>query len=199
MSAQKRPGEVYTKKNINLILKHISKRCPTGIRNRAIVGILHGSGIRCQEMLDLYPGDLDTTSGKIIIKNGKGGKYRTVGISQSNLSLIDLWLNKRRELNFNGNKRLFCTLQGGPMSSAYIRGYLARLSKKIEAKTGEKLRLHAHGLRHTMASELVAEGFSLLEIQGQLGHSSPVTTSRYLHHIAPGALINKMYARQGVL
>jgi site-specific recombinase XerD len=77
-----RPGEVYTKNEINIILKNISKRCPTGIRNRAIVGLLYGSGVRCQELIDLYPSDVDVSTGRVTVKNGKGSRYRVVGLPE---------------------------------------------------------------------------------------------------------------------
>ncbi len=57
------------------------------------------------------------------------------------------------------------------------------------------MRVHAHGLRHTCAAELAAEGKPLL-IQRQLGHSSLVTTSRYLDHIAPQDVIGAMRGRE---
>lgn len=195
----KRPGENYSKDEVNMILKHISKRCPTGIRNRAIVGLLFGSGIRCQELLDLYPGDIDITSGRITIKNGKGSKFRVVGMPEQISASIQLWLNQRKVLRHNGNKPLFCTLKGGQMQSSYIRSFFGRLGKRIEAKTENKLRIHSHGFRHSMASSLLKEGFNIVEIQQQLGHSNLGTTARYLQKIAPETLINSMYARQGVL
>jgi len=195
----KRPGEVYDKAQVNLILKHISKKCPTGIRNRAIVGLLYGAGIRCQEMLDLFPGDVDLITGRITIKNGKGGKYRIVGLPEQIGALIQLWIDKRKSLGINGNKPLFCTLKGGKMQSAYIRGFFARLTKRIEVKTQETVRIHAHGFRHSMATALLKEGHDILTIMQQLGHSNLGTTQRYLQRIAPEKLVNDMHNRKGVL
>lgn len=86
---------------------------------------------------------------------------------------------------------VFCTLQGEPMETAYVRALLPRLA----LKAGIEKRVHAHGLRHTHAAELAREGTPLNLVQAQLGHSSLATTDRYLRHIAPEELVRAMKAR----
>lgn len=200
MKEQRRlPGETYSKDEINLILKNISKRSPTGIRNRALVAVLYGAGLRISEALDLMPNDINFSTGEVTVKNGKGNKFRIVGLPEQLISMVQLWIEKRKTLGFNGNRRLFCTHKGGPMSSAYIRGFFGRLGRKIEDRTENKIRIHPHGFRHSMATTLLNEGFNVLEIQDQLGHSNLGTTAKYLKRIAPQELVNKMYSRTGVL
>jgi site-specific recombinase XerD len=77
------------------------------------------------------------------------------------------------------------------MSDAYIR----RLLKRLAAKAGIDKRVHAHGLRHTHAAQLRAEGIDIAIISRQLGHSSITTTARYLDHLAPRAVIETMRSR----
>ena len=99
--SKKLPGEVYTKEQINLILKSISKRCPTGIRNRALIVTLYGAGARISEALDLTPNDVNLDTGRITIRCGKGGKYRIVGIPESLCGIIQIWMEARGRLGIH--------------------------------------------------------------------------------------------------
>ena len=89
----------------------------------------------------------------------------------------------RRELaGRNGwkNGKLFCTLDGTPVSDDYVRMLLRRLA----AKAGIEKRVHPHGFRHSFAVELEAEGVPVTVISKLLGHSSIAVTSRYLDHLS---------------
>ena len=74
------------------------------------------------------------------------------------------------------------------MSDAYVRVMMKRLA----ARAGIDKRVHAHGLRHTHAAQLRAEGVDIAIISRQLGHTSITTTARDLNHLAPMALIEAM-------
>ena len=108
------------------------------------------------------------------------------------MAVIQLWLDKRASLGFSGRQRLICTLQGKPVSSRYVRGLLPRLA----AKAGIEKRVHAHGLRHTHASELASEGTPVHLNQQQLGHSNLSTTDRYIRQLAPQEVVDAMQKRK---
>ena len=91
----------------------------------------------------------------------------------------------------NGHATLFCTLQGKPLKSSYVRTLLPRLAQKA----GIEKRVHPHGLRHTHAYELMMEGVPVPIIQQQLGHTSLAATDRYVAHLAPVDVIEKMQSR----
>ncbi len=76
------------------------------------------------------------------------------------------------------------------MAAAYVRVVLKRLA----ARAGIEKRVHAHGLRHTHAAQLRAEGVDII-ISRQPGHASITTTARYLDHIAPRAVIEAIRSR----
>jgi site-specific recombinase XerD len=78
------------------------------------------------------------------------------------------------------------------LKPTYVRGLLPRLA----AKAGIEKRVHAHGLRHTHAAELMREGVALNVIQKQLGHASVAVTSAYLDHIAPREVVETMKKRE---
>ena len=67
--------------------------------------------------------------------------------------------------------------------------------KRLAARAGIDKRVHAHGLRHTHAAQLRAEGIDIAIISRQLGHASISTTARYLDHIAPTAVIDAIRNR----
>lgn len=77
------------------------------------------------------------------------------------------------------------------MSRSMVREMLLRCARR----TGIRKRVHPHGLRHTMAYELLMEGVPIPVIQRQLGHASLQTTDTYLSHIAPKQVLEFMTAR----
>ena len=74
--------------------------------------------------------------------------------------------------------------------------YARSLVKRLGAKAKIEKRVHAHGLRHTHAAQLLAEHTSIGIIFKQLGHSSIATTAKYLDHIQPQAVIDVMRSRE---
>lgn len=187
----KLPVEPLSEDEVMRLLNAPSNRAPTGIRNRALIVLLWRAGLRVSEALALMPKDLDCKAGTIRALRGKGCKARTVGIDPEAWAIIQRWLDKRKQLGISGHRSLICTLNGGPMNKSYVRSLLPRLARKA----GIGKRVHAHGLRHTMAVELRQEGVDVGIISKQLGHSSIATTARYLDHIAPQAVIDAMAKR----
>jgi integrase len=108
------------------------------------------------------------------------------------MAIIEIWLQERRDRGLNGRQPLICTLSGGAVHPTYVRVLLRRLA----SKAGIEKRVHPHGLRHTHAAELAAEGIPVNVIQKQLGHSSLAVTSRYLDHIAPAEVVNLIRRRE---
>ena len=189
---RKLPPEPLSADEVKRLIKQPSGRAPTGIRNRALLVLLYRGGLRCSEALALRPKDLDIDAGTVRVLHGKGDKSRLVGLDAGAMAIIQVWLDKRASLGFNGRQRLICTLQGKPVSSRYVRSLLPRLA----AKAGIEKRVHAHGLRHTLASELSAEGVPLPLIQSQLGHANLSTTDRYIRGLAPQEVVDAMKKRE---
>ena len=163
----------------------------TGCRNRALIAVGWRAGIRISEAIALCPKDIDRGSGSIRILHGKGDKAGTVGIDAEAITLIDGWVKTRDSLGLAADATLFCTLEGGRLSDRYVRNLMTRLGKSA----GIAKRVHYHGLRHTMAGELAAEGVSMDVIQAQLRHSNLQITSRYIARINPANLVARMSKR----
>ncbi len=188
---KKYPAEILTDDEVCRLIRGCSNRAPTGMRNRALIVVLYRGGLRISESLALLPKDLDPAAGWGRILNGKGRKARTFGLDPGAFAVIERWLDVRARYGFNGRAPLFCTLAGKPLKSAYVRALLPRLARKASILK----RVHAHGLRHSHAAQLAAEGVPINVIQRQLGHSNVATTSRYLDHIAPQQVIEAMRGR----
>lgn len=188
------PKEVLTETEARALLHAPSTRAPTGLRNRATIAIMYGSGLRLAEALALRPVDVDIEELSIRVLHGKNDKPRTVGIDAGALVHVVRWIDARKVLRIPG-KVLLCTLDGGPLQPRYVRAMLTRYADRV----GIDKRVHPHGLRHTHAAELERQGFTVSEIQQQLGHSNLHTTATYLNHISPSARIRKIANRRSVL
>lgn len=187
------PAEPLTREEVAGLLRACSHRSPTGIRNAAIVATLWRSGIRCSEMLDLRPKDIDRKDGLLRVLHGKGDKSRSPAIDDDAIARIDRWLDTRGELGINNHRPLFCTLHGGRLSSRYIRELIPRLGERA----GIEKRCHAHGLRHSLAYELAMADLPIPVIQAQLGHSSAAVTARYIEHVAPKHVVDAVRGLPG--
>jgi site-specific recombinase XerD len=172
------PAEPLSPAEVAALLGACSRRAPTGIRNRALITLLYRSGLRISEALALRTSDVDLDAHTIRLRSTKSGKPQTRGFHPAADDALARWLDTRKQLGIR-NGRLFCTLDGGPVSDAYVRQLLPRLA----AKAGIEKRVHAHGLRHTFAVELEAAGTPATTISKLLGHSSVAVTARYLDHL----------------
>lgn len=101
------------------------------------------------------------------------------------------WLDEHQRLGCSPGEPVFCTGSGQAVTQAYVRRRLPELARAAKIHK----RVHAHGLRHTHAAELRAEGVDLAVIRRQLGHTSLLTTVRYLDHLEPESVLQSMQRR----
>ena len=186
------PAEVLTSDEVNSLIAACSNKAPTGIRNRALIVVLYRGGLRSSEALALRPKDVDLDTGTITVLHGKGDHRRIVAIDPTAMTVVARWMDTRAGLTIGGRRPLLCTLSGGSLKPSYVRTLLPRLADKA----GIDKRVHPHGLRHSMAFEMVMEGIAVTVIQEVLGHSSLATTERYLRHLAPKDVIETMRQRE---
>ncbi len=174
--------EHYTRSEIESLLRVAEGSSPSATRNRAIIVLLWQSGLRMNEALDLQPIDVDISESKIpkiFVRHGKGDKPRHVSAGEELVTPLRAWNAVRAELEIPPKSPLFCTLSGKKLSDRYFRAVLVRLAKRA----GWEKRAHPHGFRHTFAVSLAKNNVPLPIIQRQLGHSSIVTTQRYLQSL----------------
>ncbi|MCA1844978.1 MAG: tyrosine-type recombinase/integrase [Actinobacteria bacterium] len=180
---RKFPAEPLTAAEVKSLLALLSTRATSGVRDRALIGVLFGSGLRLAEALALMPRDVDTSKCEVLVRRGKGGKSRRVPLDAEACAMVDLWLERRAHLELTGRQPLFCTFStnsfGKALTQRVVRTKLARLGERA----GIEKRVHPHGLRHSLASAMADNGVPLPVITAQLGHTSTATTDTYLRKL----------------
>ncbi|MCA9277223.1 MAG: phage integrase family protein [Phycisphaerales bacterium] len=185
------PIEVLTKDEVHALLDACGKETWTDRRNYALLVLLWRTGLRISEALALRPCDVDLKRGAIRVLRGKGGRARTVGIDRIGLEVLEGWMQEHRGMGYSSGQVLFITRSGLPLSQGYLRRRIPELARAA----GIHKRVHAHGIRHTHASELRAEGVDIAVIKQQLGHRSLMTTICYLDHLQPESVVGVMSSR----
>jgi site-specific recombinase XerD len=165
---------------------------PPGLRTRALIVLLWRAGLRINEALSLAESDLDPARGSILIRCGKGGRRRQVGMDAWGWEHLDRWLEVRVTMPVGA---LLCVLAGPtggrPWSATAARGTLRHLA----VSAGVRRRFAPHQLRHAHAVEMAREGVPLVVIQRQLGHANLGITSIYIEGIDSSEIINAVHRR----
>lgn len=169
--ARKLP-EVLTAEEQEKLLAQPNPKCRTGLRNLCMIRLMLNVGLRASEVLNLRPQDIDWMSGKLMVREGKGKKDRTLWIGEEDLDLLRQWREKRP-----GGEFLFTTLRGERLDDRYLRAMVKRLARKA----GIAKDVHPHTLRHTFATDLYRETKNIRLTQKALGHADLSTTMIYTH------------------
>ena len=164
---------------INQLIDAIDASKPEGMRNKAILEVLYGCGLRVTELTELRISSLFPQI-EFIKVIGKGNKERLVPIGGVALKLLDLYLTQVRvHMNIKkGNEDfIFLNRFGAKLSRISI----FNLIKSLAIATGIKKTISPHTLRHSFATHLIEGGADLRAVQEMLGHSSITTTEIYTH------------------
>ena len=185
------PPDPPTVEEIIAVMRAAGDR-PNGLRLRGVIVVLWRAGLRVSEALALAESDLDKTRGAVLVRRGKGGKRREVGMDRWAWEQLDPWLETRAALPVGA---LFCVLRGPtrgrPCSTAGIRTLL----RNAAVAAGVRRRFAPHQLRHAHAVEMSREGVPLVVIQRQLGHADLGITSSYLRGIDNTEIIHAVHER----
>lgn len=190
-------GITYTKDPLTTAdIKQLMEACPhdpSGQRLRALILVLWRAGLRCAEALALLESDLDPRAGTVFVRNGKGGKSRTVGIDDWVWEQLQPWLTARQAYP---SGPLFCVIEG---PTAGLRAWdgssvRARL-RKLGKEAGVRKRCNPHTFRHTMTVELVTEEKSMVTLQRQLGHTNLAVTTVYVQGFPQRQVIDAIRSR----
>jgi site-specific recombinase XerD len=163
-----------------------------GRRLRGLIVVLWRAGLRICEALALTEADLDSRRGSLLVRRGKGGRRREVGMDDWAWEQLEPWLKARVELPIGP---LFCVVngptRGRPWSASAARSDL----RQVARQAGVRRRFAPHQLRHAHAVEMAREGVPLIVIQRQLGHTNLGITSIYLQGIDNAEIIDTVHAR----
>jgi integrase/recombinase XerD len=154
---------------------------PLGLRDRAIIETLYGSGVRVSELTGLDLTDMDLAEGFLRVF-GKGGKERLAPVGglavhalQAYLSHGRPQLHPKRSLRAADSSAVFLNARGTRISRQAVFNIVRSHGKRVG------LELHPHTLRHSFATHLLEGGADLLALQEMLGHSDISTTQVYTH------------------
>ena len=144
-----------------------------GLRDRAVLILLYGSGLRISEALSLNIGQIKKAQTSLVIK-GKGNKERLVPILPAEIQAIEAYLSAL-PYDLKEGDPLFVGARGERLCARIIQ----RQMQKIRAYMGLSDSVTPHALRHSFATQLLNVGCDLRSIQELLGHESLSTTERY--------------------
>jgi integrase/recombinase XerD len=151
---------------------------PRALRDRALVELLYGAGLRVSEAVGLERSGIDLEQ-RLVRCLGKGSKERIVPVGREAVEALRRYLARGRPyLDRRRRPELFLNAQGGALTRAGAFLILRRLA----ARAGlEPERVHPHLLRHSFATHLLEGGADLRSVQEMLGHADLSTTERYTH------------------
>jgi integrase len=132
------------------------------------------TGLRAAEAVSLRPEHVDLMSGKLMVREGKGAKDRTLWVCEELLGELREWMERRPESEY-----LLPTKKGTKVDTSHLRRSVKRYAKKAEIE--ETGRVSPHTLRHTFATRLYRETGKIRTVQKALGHSDLSTTMIYTH------------------
>lgn len=157
-------------------------------RDRALLELLYGSGLRVSELTGLNMADMDFAE-KIVRVRGKGGRERIVPFGSKAHTALEAYWPLRTELQRRALERKSRRLLARDAGAVFLNFFGRRLTQRSVGRLVKKYArlvninwdLHPHSLRHAFATHLLADGADLRAIQEMLGHRSLSTTQKYTH------------------
>jgi len=174
--ARKLP-EVLTETEQQALLAQPNPRYPTGERNRLLLSLMLNTGLRLSEAGGLRWRDIDLTSGRLMVRAGKGAKDRTLWAGEGDIEALRKWRERQTKAVGLSQDHVFTTLAGRPISGRYVQ----QMVKRYAARAGIEKDVHPHTLRHTFATDLYRETSNIRLTQKALGHANLATTQIYTH------------------
>jgi integrase/recombinase XerD len=151
---------------------------PRSLRDRALVELLYGAGLRVSEAVGLERAGIDLEN-RLVRTIGKGSKERIVPLGREAVEALRRYLARGRPfLDKRHRPELFLNAQGGALTRAGAFLILRRLAEAAGLEAG---RVHPHLLRHSFATHLLEGGADLRSVQEMLGHADLATTELYTH------------------
>jgi integrase/recombinase XerD len=166
------PGEVER------LIDAATGTTPRALRDRALVELLYGAGLRVSEAVGLDRAAIDLER-RLVRTIGKGSKERIVPIGREAVDALRRYDSRGRPyLDKRHRSELFLNAKGGPLTRAGAFLILRRLAAAAGLEPG---RVHPHLLRHSFATHLLEGGADLRSVQEMLGHADLATTELYTH------------------
>lgn len=171
--------DTLSEEDINRIITCIDNSTDIGKRNKCILEVLYGCGLRVSELIDLKISNINFKESYIMVE-GKGEKTRLVPLANTTAEFIRSYIHTVRnktKINKKYEDTLFINSRGTNMSRVIV----FIIIKELTQKAGISKSISPHTFRHSFATHLLQNGADLRFIQEMLGHSSITTTQVYTH------------------
>ena len=171
--------DVLDVSEIDNLISAIDLSQAEGPRNKAMLEVLYGCGLRVSELINLRISNLHLEVEFIKIE-GKGNKERLIPIGQQAIKYLKIYLEEVRPklpIKSGSEDYVFLNRRGAPLTRVMV----FIIIKDLAAKIGLKKKISPHTFRHSFASHLVEGGADLRAVQDMLGHESITTTEIYTH------------------
>ena len=165
---------VLTEEETDRLLAQPNQRYFGPHRDYLYMRLMLKAGLRASEATALRPEHIDLMSGKLMVREGKGAKDRTLWVGEELLQELREWMDRRPESDF-----LLPTSKDTQVATSHLRRSVKRYARKAGIEEVE--RVSPHTLRHTFATRLYRETSNIRMVQKALGHSDLSTTMIYTH------------------
>jgi len=175
LPARRRLPRAIGQGDVRRLLDAPSTGTLVGQRDRAVLELLYGTGLRLTECVRLDLADVDLTGGTVLVRNGKGRKDRFVPVTGRARAAIETYLREARPglTEREDDRSLFVSRHGTRLGGMSIRAMVRRYGLSVGVK------LSTHVLRHSYATHLLQGGADVRHVQELLGHKDVSTTALY--------------------
>jgi len=174
----RRLPHVLSYAEVKRLLESVSESDPIALRDRALLELMYGCGLRASEAIGLEVGDVNTERG-FARPHGKGSKERTVPLGREAGAAVARYLRSGRPdlVGAGAEPKLFVNFRGGGLTRQGLYKIIQRHARDV----GLDGKMSPHTLRHSFATHLLAGGCDLRSVQEMLGHADVATTQLYTH------------------
>ena len=171
--------EVLSYEEIQMMIDSIDLSQPNGHRNKAMIEVMYGCGLRVSELIGLQISDIYREDGFLRII-GKGSKERLVPIGDNSLKILFQYIDGAR-MHLKPKPKYTDIVFLNNRGTGLTRQTVFLLVKELAESNGIKKSISPHTFRHSFATHLLEGGANLLAVQQMLGHASVSTTEIYTH------------------
>lgn len=173
-------GDVLSLDEVKKLLAQPDAATALGLRDRALLEVLYGTGLRRNELLDLDLADVRKDEREVIVRHGKGGKGRVVPVGRAAWQALTAYLERGRASLVKQRAGVECAVFVTSFRQRLKATRLRVVLQHCAAGAGISRTLTPHTMRRTYATHLIQAGVSVRHVQVLLGHESLETTARYL-------------------